>query len=299
MKSLNTFRSSLIIVAFLTLLSISQTSCWELMEGEGIGGLSEVTILSEDEAILSEADLKINGEGRLVATKELSLNKLLGEIELRRVPGESNPQLFIKGKENAFGEVLSKENKVRIFEYNKAFEISKTIYSVESNEVVVRANSEISPNNIVGRVKKGNLVVKLSEENGWYQVKVVKNTRITYGWIEAKYLAPAITGVSNENNCERDLTGNYTFNNKSNYRCSVTLYTKDVPTSWIGNPGLQNAGQLIINSQESQTFFNIKSGYYNCVIAFGDGRNILDSRNYKMTQISVETCQTSTYNAKY
>jgi hypothetical protein len=201
------FSLNALFLIILLSIALFQSSCWELLETEGIGGLSETTILPEDATVLNEADLRINGEGRLVASNELSLNNLLGEIEIKRINGR-NPELFIKGRTNPFGEVIPEENKIKVFEYNKEFGLSKTIYAVEYNNVVVRANEAITSNNVVGMVNKGNLVVTLSEENGWYQVKVVQNGKITYGWIEGKYLTPVVTGTITGSNCERDFTGN-------------------------------------------------------------------------------------------
>jgi hypothetical protein len=285
-----------VLFSIISLFSLS--GCWELMEADGVGGLADVRVLSDDAVVLDEGGLKINGEGRLIATNQVSLNQLLGEIELRRMPGQNNPELFIKGKPTAFAEVLTNENKVRILEYNREFAVSNSIYSVEGETVYVRAKAEITSNNIVGKVYKGNLVVTLSEESGWYQVKVVQNTKITYGWIEAKYLAPLVLATSSGYDCSKERSGNYTFVNQTNFRCAITLYPASMPSEWIGNPGLQNSGEAALAPHQAKTLFNLKSDNYQYRITFKVPTNYGFTYSYENGQIQVETCQTQVLNIK-
>jgi len=136
--------------------------------------------------------LELSG-GRLTLANESALER----IQIERLPGE-NPKLISAGKPQPFAEVLPEEGKGRLIgNHSGEFSIDKDIFSVEGKTVNIRNTpSSFSSDNIVGSVHKGNMVVALAEDDGWYQVKVAQSGKIIDGWVNAAYLLPLIASDS-------------------------------------------------------------------------------------------------------
>ena len=177
--------------------SILLSGCFaELAVMEEIG-LDELALTAEDATLLEEGSAAINA-GRIVATDEAAFTSQLSKIRLSRIAGE-NPRLFVEGRAGPLGEVIADEGKIRLFDYNKKFSISDNIFSVEGEKINVRATaSTLSDNNIITTLNKGNLVVILAEDEGWYQIKVAQGSKVYFGFIKASLLAPVIH-IKNDN----------------------------------------------------------------------------------------------------
>lgn len=167
----------------------------ETRVGESLSRAERMGITAEDINIFTRSTAEIRA-GRLITADEVAFNSELGKIKIVRSFGE-NPRLFVKGAKEPFAEVLPKEGKIRLFN-NKTISLHNNIYSVEGKTVTVRYNPYISSNNIVATLHQGDMVVKLAEDNGWFQVKIVQRGAEYTGYINASLLAAVIV-ASNSN----------------------------------------------------------------------------------------------------
>jgi hypothetical protein len=170
-----------------------------LAESEGLGGLSTADLSAADAIVGSENSLLLergfaaNSTGDLVVSDAVRANTLLERVHLVKTIGES-PKLFIEGKTEPFGEIYANSGKLKLSN-GKLINISDKVFSVDSKAVSIMlepTNSSAIPNRVVTTVKQGNLLVKLTEKNGWYQVKFARNSTVFKGWINPIFLAPLI-----------------------------------------------------------------------------------------------------------
>lgn len=298
MKNSCFFITKVLFIISLIISCLLFNGCVEFLEADGIGGLADTRLIAEDAALLDDATLTINGEGRLVAANEASFNKLLGKIELKRAPGK-NPELFIKGQKEPFGEVISKESKLKLLRYNKEFGLSNSIFSVEGETVYVRATAEEIPNNTVAVVHHNDLVVTLSEDHGWYQVKIIKDSKVIYGWIYGAAIAPLVLSNKEKSDCETEVTGNYSFKNNTNRNFTVFLYDIQIPEERVMNGiGVPTVASVTLQPMETQTLYNIKAGVYRYRIREPRQQRIATANTRPIEfdgQIKVETCQKLEY----
>lgn len=180
-----------ICIAILLLLSGCEIP-FELPLPEVAGELSEseltgaVGLSSEESSILREYFAKTPGAS--LSAQELSkINTILGEIHLERTPGEL-PKLYIKGNPKPFAEVYAERGEFKMLDDGKFFPTPNTILSVEGNIVNIRSNAQISNSVIRTTVQHGDLLLKLAERDGWYQVRVIKNNVVYNGWINGLYV---------------------------------------------------------------------------------------------------------------
>ena len=159
-----------------------------------LADLSSEGILSEDIANFKNATMEIQ-EGRLISSEEVAFNRELEKIQLVR-NGDGNPLLYIKGYSTPFGEVLPEEGRIKMYALDKSFSIHNNIFSVEEENVQVIYDPNNSVNNVVAIVHKGDLVVRLSHESGWYKVNILDNGVRLSGYIESAVLLPLIIADS-------------------------------------------------------------------------------------------------------
>jgi hypothetical protein len=123
-----------------------------------------------------------------------AVNSLLGKVKLEKAYGEP-PKLYVEGKSEPIAEVYAKSGRIKILRTNRFYKIPENIFAVEGESVTVKS-SRTFPNDIIATVQQGDLIVKLAEEDGWYHIKLIQNSRIYYGWIDASYAVPLITGAA-------------------------------------------------------------------------------------------------------
>jgi hypothetical protein len=164
---------------------LTLSGCFLELAELGEVGMADTALTAGEGAALEASSLEL-AEGRLTLANEASLEK----IEMFRAPGE-NPKLYVRGNAEPFAEVFSREERARLLgRHAGEFAISENVFSVEGDVVNVR-DGQVN-GNIITRVHHGNLVVVLSEEDGWYQVKIAQNGGIVTGWIKGLYLLPLV-----------------------------------------------------------------------------------------------------------
>jgi len=160
-----------------------------------VGAEEDVLFTEAEEKNLLKNPTILNKEpeylGRTI-TKESQLNDELQEIRMMRNPGEP-PKLYVN--EKPFAEVIEDGKKIRIIANGEVRTLPGRIFSVNSDGVKFRYSPGISNNNLIDNVhlKKGELVIKLLDDNnGWYKVLVDQNH---IGYVSASCLIPALAAI--------------------------------------------------------------------------------------------------------
>lgn len=190
---MGTVKKMLFACLLISVFAIMLSSCIaELGLLEEVG-LDEIAVAAEDAALIEEGGMALNA-GRLAVADEAAFTSQLSKIRLSRVAGE-NPRLFVEGKTRPFGEVLTERGKARLLDYDKEFTINDNVFSVEGDKVNVRESAS-TYSNIQTTLRKGEMVVKLGEQDGWYQIKVARGSQVYNGFIKAGLIAPVVLASS-------------------------------------------------------------------------------------------------------
>jgi len=179
------------------------------LEMEAVSATEGVTI-GTGEAALTRGIVTTGATGELSIVSAEGMNSLLGEVRLEKVFGES-PKLYIEGRTAPFAEVYAKSGRIRLLSKNEFFSIPDNIFSVEGESVNVRSGAIVEPNNIVAQVRQGDLLVKLAEKDGWYQVKLVQKGYVYYGWIEGIYVLPLIASDKERERKKKAIRNRFAF----------------------------------------------------------------------------------------
>jgi len=169
-----------------------------IAETRAAGGLLRATrmgITAEQISVFTRSAATIRA-GRLLAADEVAFNSQLGKMRLVR-SGATNPRLILRGASEPFAEVLPKEGRIRLFDSN-VISLHNDIYSVESEIVFVRRAPSIASDNVIATLRQGDLAVRLTENGGWYQVRVIQGGQELTGFLEASLLAPLVLLGSRE-----------------------------------------------------------------------------------------------------
>ena len=174
------------------LAMVRRAAVSELAEARAAGGLmraARMGITAEDISLIERSTAVIRS-GRLLAADEVAFNSQLGRIRMIR-SSAGNPRLILRGATEPFAEVLAREGRIRLFN-GHIISLHNDIYSVEAGIAVVRQNPWMTPNNTVATLRQGDLLVRLNEQNGWYQVNIVQAGRELSGFVEARLLVPLV-----------------------------------------------------------------------------------------------------------
>jgi len=187
---------TLIIIAFFATGILSGCVLLELgMEAEASIGAAEVasaeSILGAEGAAVLERSLIAGEGGTLTIASTEGINTLLEKVTVRETAG-GVPRLFSEGKSAPFGEVYTKSGRIRLLEGSGRFiSINEDIFSVRDGQVNVMMSPK-SFSRVVGHVRQGQMIVKLAEENGWYQIRLVENAQVSIGWVDALAMMPVL-----------------------------------------------------------------------------------------------------------
>jgi len=163
-----------------------------IAEGRAVGSLSKAArmgITTEDINLFSRGTAEIRA-GRLISADEVAFNSSLGRIKIVRSSGE-NPRLFVKGANEPFAEVISEQGKIRLFN-NNVITLKSYVYSIESENVNIMFKPSQSFNKTVATLHKGDMVIKLGEEEGWYKVRFINGSEEMLGYINPAILVPVV-----------------------------------------------------------------------------------------------------------
>src|SRR5258708_7472675 len=165
-------------------------------EASGAGvRLGRMGVAAEELNAFARATAEIRA-GRLVPANEVAFNSQLGKIRLVR-QGTENPRLFVRGAAEPFAEVLPHEGRIRLFN-GDGIRLHGDIFSVERDVVLLRRNPSLSAGNLVATLHQGDLVIKLAESDGWYQVRIVQGGGELTGFIDARLLAAVAPADSSD-----------------------------------------------------------------------------------------------------
>jgi hypothetical protein len=167
-------------LALITLFLLSGCVALELALPEGIAEFS-ATELGSVEALVPENMAlirEISSEDAVVSISpsELSrVNSVLERIYLKRVPGGGMPQLYVEGHAEPFADVYPERGEFKMLKTGNVYPMPSTILSVTGDGVCLRSNASLTNSIIRAHLNRGSLVVRLGEENGWYEVSVAQN----------------------------------------------------------------------------------------------------------------------------
>jgi len=189
----------ILIYIFLVISSILLNSC-----GIGLGFLEglelrALTLNAGRRAILRSGSVELTA-GRLVIADEAASMSMLSRVRIVRIAGQ-NPRLFYAGERSAFAEIIPKKGRMRLIESGEEFILNENIFSIEANSVKVRATPSSYSGKVIHTLRQGDMVFKMGEENGWYQVRLLNGGKVQIGYINPSHLLPVI--FSNSNNVEK------------------------------------------------------------------------------------------------
>ncbi|HYV92233.1 MAG TPA: hypothetical protein VE978_10635 [Chitinophagales bacterium] len=193
-----------LIISSLVLLSGCALELLEIGElaAEEAGGLaaSEVAagIAAEDVALIAAEEESILGE---IVTEEGTLNTKLAEVRVREALGE-NPRLYVNTRYGTkdIAEITGTRT-IRVLDKGISKSIPGEFFKVKGDVVKVRSTKFLDANdyNLKYKIYENELVLVLSERDGWYTVWLGENK---VGYVKAGFglLVPVLASTSFANN---------------------------------------------------------------------------------------------------
>lgn len=183
-------------VLLLLMMSVTFSGCLlELFELEGMeaGGLAVgeegMALTAEDGTLAARYGTELRS-GRFAIANENAAYSLYEDVTLRRAAGE-NPKLYVKGKAEPIGEVLTKQKEIRLRD-GSLYKAEHNIFSVVGDQVRMYESQSLG-SRVVATVRHGRMVVNLGDYgNGWYKVEIMEHNVGKTGFIRAGLLAAII-----------------------------------------------------------------------------------------------------------
>lgn len=191
----------------LALVLTSQLTSCMLLGGAGeVITLGEVGALGTGEAVLlrsmiSRGALRRTLTGGIVVADEATFYSQISRV---RMLSGSTPRLYFteNGAKTIFADVINART-IKMTN-GRVVNLPGKLFTVNGSKVNVRTNPFINDYNVFAKVEKGQPLLVLWEENGWYRVQISNNQQ---GYIRATLLAAAIASQYKDcDNCKG--TGN-------------------------------------------------------------------------------------------
>lgn len=223
----------------------------------------------------------VNALGEAHIKNEVASNEFFNRVSLEYNKG-SSPKILGDGQ--PFMEIHTRSRQLVDYKNNK-YPIPDNIFTATSDGIVVRQGSLPNAREI-HRIYKRDLVIKLAERDGWYQIRIARQPKPIEGWVKAEHLiALALLGDENDvlsdellaleantpllqrepysrpkpkiHDCAEMRTGDITFKNNTKLTVYISLYKEGM------NIGYANYNKnLILAPDEEKSFYNLDIGVY-------------------------------------
>ncbi|MGB4848033.1 MAG: SH3 domain-containing protein [Saprospiraceae bacterium] len=165
MKTKNLFQ---VFLAIVIVSSFSSCIAFEFAELAELGEAAE--FMAGEEIGVAEFGGVATEEGLFAVEDVAAFNENLPRLRfMPETTGNPEIGLLENGRLRPVAEVLTEENYLRL-NNGEMVPMHKEIYAINTEEVSVRSSAS-SGGNVVGKLTRENMVIKLYEEKGWYRVR--------------------------------------------------------------------------------------------------------------------------------
>ncbi len=222
MTTLDFWRSIIVILFFAGIIQLmSGCIAAELgaLEAEGAIGFAEASeVASIEGALDAESAASARNSVTVAASGEVSVvnpevfNSVLEKVRLMRIPGEL-PKLYVEGYPEPIAEVHAEDGFIKVLKNGKEISIPNTFFSVEGDVVNIRYDATKS-SRIMTTIRHGDLILKLGEKDGWYNVRVVQKSTVYNGWIKGIYASPLIISSKKDKHKKTPINSDFRYPDK-------------------------------------------------------------------------------------
>jgi hypothetical protein len=245
-----------------------------LMEATALEGVADGTLFTASEEAL------ITSEIETIWHQSLSTEARLTELEnLRGVlkPGKT-PQLAIvkESKVIPIADIIDKKT-IQFLDGRGSITLRRNIYAVDAELLNVRKSATTNISNVIKKLQRGSLVLKLSKEGDWYRVLINKDGEV--GYVSASYLVPFIVVAATQDSSTATVQDN-TFGQGNINSTTTSAYRVETCTYCRGHGDMNCStchghGYLSCNECHGKGYFNCNQchgkGYSYCGDCLGRG----------------------------